>query len=755
MATAAPSARGALTAPPASGAFTAPSTLGAFTAPAGPGRLRLDLHVPGVHCAACIRKVEGAVRPLDGVTSARVNFTTRRLAVEWEEGRIAPEAILDAVEHAGFEARPFNPADAAATAADPQSRALLKAMAVAGFAAMNIMLLSVSVWSGADGATRHLFHLISAAIAVPAIAYAGRPFFASAFGALRHGRTNMDVPISIGILLASAMSFYEMLTDQPHVWFDGVTALIFFLLVGRYLDSVMRDKARAGVATLMKQAARGALVIAPDGGQEYRPIEAIAPGMQLLVAAGERVPVDGLVLEGRSSLDRSLVTGESLPEPAAPGAAVLAGTLNLDAPLTIKATAIGDSSFLGQVIRLMEAAEGGRARYVRIADRAARWYAPAVHLAALLTLIGWLAIGAGWHKALTTAIAVLIITCPCALGLAVPAVQVMAANLLMKMGILIKDGGALERLSQADEVLFDKTGTLTLGRPEPVGGLPLADGELALAAGLARKSHHPLSRALAAAARAQGIAPAELADVREIPGCGMEAMTDGVRLRLGRLDWAGAGACAGAGATDAPAAGTLALAFRKGEQPAVVLAFADQLRPDARAAIDALRARGLAVGIVSGDRPEAVASVAAALGIADWHGQMTPADKLAHIQRRAATGRRVLVVGDGLNDAPALAAGHVSMAPSTASDAGQTAADLLFLHDSLLAVPQALEVAHAADAHVKQNFVAAIGYNLLAVPIAVLGHATPMIAAIAMSTSSILVVANALRMRFTVGKVAG
>ena len=727
-------------------ASLAPSALSAFTTETTPGRLRLDLHVPGVHCAACIRKVEGAVRPLPGIATARVNFTTRRLAVEWEEGRIAHEAIVKAVEAAGFEARPFNPADAAATAADPQSRALLKAMAVAGFAAMNIMLLSVSVWSGADGATRHLFHAISAAIAVPAIAYSGRPFFASAFAALRRGRTNMDVPISIGILLAAAMSFHEMLTDQPHVWFDGVTALIFFLLVGRYLDSVMRDKARAGVATLMKQAARGALVIAPDGSQEYRPIESVAPAMKLLVAAGERVPVDGLVLEGRSALDRSLVTGESMPEAVEPGAQVLAGTLNLEAPLTIKATAIGDGSFLGQVIRLMEAAEGGRARYVRIADRASRWYAPVVHLTAFLTLVGWLAVGAGWHKALITAVAVLIITCPCALGLAVPAVQVMAANLLMKLGILIKDGGALERLSEADMVLFDKTGTLTLGRPTPADDIALGDGDLALAAALAGKSHHPLSRALAAAARTRGVIPADIADVQEIPGCGMEAMVDGVRLRLGRLDWAGA-ENDGSHNPD----GLLALAFRKGDAPAAVVRFADPLRPDARAAIDALKARGLDVGILSGDRPEAVVQAALALGIDDWHAAMTPADKLAHIRALAAAGRRVLVVGDGLNDAPALAAGHVSMAPSTASDAGQTAADLLFLHDSLLAVPRAIAVAHAADRHVKQNFIAAIGYNLLAVPIAILGFATPMIAAIAMSTSSILVVANALRLRWTAG----
>ncbi len=723
---------------------SAPSALGAFTTSVAPGKLRIDLHVPGIHCAGCIRKVEGAVRPLAGVTTARVNFTTRRLAVEWEEGRLAPEAIVAAVEDAGFEARPFNPADAAATTGDPQSRRLLTAMAVAGFAAMNIMLLSVSVWSGADGATRHLFHILSAAIAIPAIAYSGRPFFASALMALRHGRTNMDVPVSIGIVLASGISFHEMLTDQPHVWFDGVTMLLFFLLVGRYLDSVMRDRARAGVATLMKQVARGALVLAPDGSEEYRPLESIAPNMLVLVPAGERVPVDGTVMSGSSALDRSLVTGESLPEAVAPGADVLAGTLNLDAPLTIKATRVGEDSFIGQVVRLMEVAEGGRARYVRVADRAARLYAPVVHLTALCTLIGWLLVGAGWHQALVTATAVLIITCPCALGLAVPAVQVMAANLLMQRGVLIKDGGALERLAEVDAVVFDKTGTLTLGRPTPIDGLPLAAETLALAAGLARQSTHPLSRALWQAAREQGVTAAAVDEAREIPGCGMEAMVAGLRLRLGRPDWVGVDVDQG---THPDA---LTLAFRRGDAPATIMHFTDPVRPEAREAIDSLKQRGLAITILSGDREEAVAAVAASLGVAGWHARLTPADKLGHIRQMAATGQRVLVVGDGLNDAPALAAGHASMAPSTASDAGQTAADLLFLRDSLMAVPVALQVAAAADRHVKQNFVAAIGYNLLAVPIAILGYATPMIAAIAMSTSSILVVANALRLRWSV-----
>jgi Cu2+-exporting ATPase len=716
-----------------------PSGLDLFVTEAAPGLDRIDLHVPAIHCAGCIRKAEAAVRALPGIAHARVNFTTRRLTAEWAPGATSPDAIVAALADVGFDSRPFAPADVAAQRQDPASRRLLKAMAVAGFAAMNIMLLSVSVWSGAEGATRDLFHLISAAIALPTVAYAGRPFFASARGALRQGRTNMDVPISIGLILAVALSLFETFTSGHQAYFDAAVMLLFFLLVGRTLDSVMRDRARAGVAALLKQSAPGATVRSPDGSTEYRPIDSIAPGMTILVPAGARVPVDGLVLEGASAIDRSLVTGESLPEAVAPGGQLLAGTLNLDAPLAMKATAVGEASFLASVIRLMETAEQGRARYTRIADRAARLYAPAVHLTALLTAIGWLLAGAGLHQALVTAIAVLIITCPCALGLAVPAVQVRAASVLMRRGILVKDGSALERLAQCDTVVLDKTGTLTLGRPVPASRMPLGLADLALAAGLAAHSSHPLSRALLAAARAESVTPAPVTGIREHPGLGLEGMVGGQRLRLGRPDWAGA---------DTPAdASLLSLAFRNGDAPATLIPFEDPLRPDAVAAIQRLKANGLDVRILSGDRDSAVAHVASLLGIPLWAGNQTPADKLAAIQTLARDGKKLLVVGDGLNDAPMLAAGHASLAPASASDAGQTAADMLFLSDSLNAIPRALETARRADTHIRQNFIAAIGYNILAVPIAIAGLATPLIAAVAMSLSSVIVVANALRLR--------
>ena len=378
---------------------------------AAPGG-RTTFAVPGVHCAGCISKIESGLAAEPGILSARVNFTARQLVVEHLPELTIP-ALQDAIARTGVQAQPLQ---ASADRQGAESRALLRATAVAGFAAMNIMLLSVSVWSGAAGATRDLFHLLSALIAIPAIAYSGRPFFRSAWGALRHRRTNMDVPISIGVLLVTGLSLFETLTSGPHAYFDGAVMLIFFLLCGRVLDSVMRDRARDGVAALLKQRAVGATVLLDGGRSEWRAAEALTPGLLLSVAAGERLAADGVVESGASSLDRSLITGESAPQRVAPGEKVLAGTLNLDSPLTIRVSAAGADTALADIARLMEQAGQGRSRYVRIADRAARLYAPAVHTLAALSFLGWLVVGAGWHQAMliAAAIATLIIDGPSA-----------------------------------------------------------------------------------------------------------------------------------------------------------------------------------------------------------------------------------------------------------------------------------------------------------------------------------------------------
>lgn len=706
------------------------------------GLRHIDLHVPGIHCANCINRIERAVRALPGVKTARVNFSTRRLAVDWNDKELSAEVIVRTVKDLGFETRPFAPEDVSAAEGRSATQDLIRCMAVAGFASMNIMLLSISVWSGAEAATRDLFHAISALIALPAIAYAGRPFFRSAWSALRHGRANMDVPIAIGVIVTTLISLYETLNSGPHAYFDGAVSLLFFLLIGRTLDSVMRDRARSSVAQLLKQMPRGATVLREDGTTEYLPITDVKPGMNVVVAAGERVPVDGVVTGGSAMLDRSLVTGESVPEAAGEGDTVLAGTLTLDAALTVCATAVGQSTFMADLVRLMEAAEQGRASYVRLADRVSRYYAPVVHTLAAGTGLVWWIFGGDWHSAVMTAVAVLIITCPCALGLAVPAVQVLASTLLMKRGVLVKDGSALERLAEADVAVLDKTGTITLGRPQAAGRMPLSPDDQALALALAGRSTHPLSRALAQALKQAGVEPADIGAVREIAGSGLEADVEGGVVRLGRADWIGA--------TATPSSDGPEIAFVRPGLAPVRIAFRDQLRSDAPEAIARLKSQGLDVAMLSGDRELVAGRVADEVGIEDWQGDCSPAGKVEAIKARQSAGRKVLVVGDGLNDGPALAAGHASMAPATASDVGQAAADFVFLGEGLSAVPVAIAVARHARRLVRQNIAIAIGYNVIAVPLAMLGYVTPLVAAISMSASSIIVISNALRLHLLV-----
>lgn len=685
--------------------------------------------VPGMRCAGCISKLETELPKAGGIVAARVNFTAKRVSITHLPDVKLPE-LLKAIAGLGFEAQPLG---SALRSADESSRDLLKALAVAGFAAMNIMLLSVSVWSGAEGATRDLFHWLSAAIALPAIAYSGRPFFKSAWTALRHGRTNMDVPISIGVILASALSLFETVVHGPHAYFDGAVMLLFFLLTGRWLDSVMRDRARDGVTALLKHAPPGALVLDDEGRSSWCEVSLLRPGMVMLVAAGERLAADGVLTEGQSRVDLALLTGESTPVAVAPGERVHAGTLNIDAPIRVKVLATGEDTVIADIARLMERAGQSRSRYVRIADRAARLYAPAVHTLAALSFAGWMLAGAGWHQSLLIAVAVLIITCPCALGLAVPAAQIVAAGALMRSGVLVKDGSALERLAEVDRVLLDKTGTLTLGRPEPMDLQALPPEHKSIALALARASRHPLSEALRNALEREGVKASAVTGLREVPGSGVSGTLGRQAVALRRPDGAISDAC-------------LATALVIEGEPPAVIQFCDKLRPGARSTIAALARLGLPATIISGDRAAAVAPVARALGLTAQTG-MLPQDKLDAIGRFKARGEKVLMVGDGLNDGPALAAGHVSMAPGSASDAGQNAADAVFLGDGLAPVATAVRAARATQSVVRQNFVMAIGYNVIAVPLAIMGLVTPLIAALAMSGSSLIVVANALRLR--------
>lgn len=699
--------------------------------------LALELLVRGARCAGCLAKIESGVTALPGVSHARLNLTTGRLSVTWQDDRIDPRTIVQRVIDLGYQAQPFDPSKAQALV-DQEGRHLLICMAVAAFAAMNIMMFSVPIWSAhfngeMESGTRTMFHWISACIALPTAAYAGMPFFKSAWNALKKGRANMDVPISLGVLLASSLSVVETVRGGEHAYFDAVAMLLFFLLIGRYLDHALRQKARQAARDLLALQAVTASRLQADGTPVSVAIGEVQPGDHLVIMPGDRIPVDGTILEGVSEADFSLLTGETAPVALGQGQAVRAGALNLSGRLVLAANARSDDSFLAEIARLVEMGEQSKSIYVRWADKAAKLYVPVVHAAAFLTAVAWLLLGAEPRVAILNACAVLIITCPCALGLAVPAVQVVASGSLFKRGILLKSGDALERLAEIDFIAFDKTGVLTLGQPRLRGQEAIPEGALAQAALLARASRHPLARAIA---RAAGPGPA-IENAREVPGCGVEAQIDGLRARLGRASWVG---------VDEAQSEETELYFGVQGQVPIRFCFEDTLRADTVQTIQALKARGFQPIILSGDRKGAVSRAAHAAGIEMSWGELTPFEKAAHLDDLKAQGHRVLMVGDGLNDAPALAKAFVSMASGTAADASQSAADLVFQGEQLGAVLEAIEVARGAKERVMENFWFAALYNFVAAPIAMLGLVTPFIAAIAMSSSSIIVTLNALRL---------
>ncbi|MBO6758324.1 MAG: heavy metal translocating P-type ATPase [Roseibium sp.] len=718
----------------------------AFITPAEDGAVHMDLAVEGITCAACMGEIERGLARLPGIKRARVNLTNHRLAVDWHRETTAADDIVGELSRLGYTAHPFDPASQR-DRQDQTGKTLLRAMAVSGFAGMNIMLLSVSVWSGnatdITPETRALFHWISALIALPTVAYAGRPFFDSALRALKAGRLNMDVPIVIGVALATGLSLVQTMQHHHHAYFESAVMLLFFLLVGRYLDHNMRGRTRSFAENIAALKAEVAARIDDDGMVREVPLSKIAARDLVLVTAGERVPVDGIIEDGASEIDQSLVTGESVLVPVAVGTQVYAGTMNGAGPLKVRVSVASGATLLDEVNRLLETASQAKSLYVRIADRAAQMYAPIVHGAAALTFLGWVLWGLGWQPSLVIAISVLIITCPCALGLAVPAVQVVASGQLFRSGILLNSGDAIERLSDVDTIVFDKTGTLTTAEPEFCVPIERRDDTLHLAGRLALSSRHPLSLALVKATGA--MVPFD--SVQEVSGAGVETDIDGLRLRLGSPAFCGADAAA---IEDTLAAhpGASLLAVRFGAEPVRLLPLRQKVRSDAAACIAELHARGYALEILSGDQAGAVQAVADGVGIAAWRSNIKPAEKIRRLDDLKASGHKVLMVGDGLNDAPALAGAHVSLSPVTAVHLSQAAADAVFLGERLWPVADALRISGRARRAIEQNLWISAIYNVIAVPIAVAGYVTPLVAAVAMSASSIAVTANALRLRW-------
>jgi len=699
----------------------------------GPGTVQLSL--PTIHCAACISAVERGIARAPGVRGARVNLTLKRVTIDVEPGTPV-EDLVSRIEGLGYEAHELDSAALTATETDRRGSDLLMRLAVAFFANMNVMLLSVAVWAGAEGVTRDMFHWISAAITIPTVIFSGQPFYVSAWSALRVRRLNMDVPISLAIILAVALSLWETTLSGKHAYFDAALSLTFFLLLGRYLDYRTRASARSAAQELTALEVPKAWKLV-DGAETAVRVSELAVGDLVRVRPGGRVPVDGAVVEGTSEIDRSLMTGESLPVFAGPETTVHAGEVNLTGPLSVRVSAVGRDTALHRIADLVAVAESGRANYNSLADRMARAYAPVVHVLAAATFLAWMWVSGGDARlSLNIAVATLIITCPCALGLAVPAVTTAASGRLFRKGLLIKDGTALERLAEIDTVVFDKTGTLTMGLPEPVDLDDLSRRDLEAALALADASSHPLAKALAKAGRERGLRPTPATEVAEVPGFGIEGNVRGERARLGRAAWVGA--------DGVPETATY---FRVGSDDAVAIRFADTIRPGAEQAIEELRAEGKRLILVSGDADAAVRAFARRVGVDEVISEALPEDKARIVAELSADGRNVLMVGDGLNDTAALSAAHVSISPATALDAARVASDIVLMGKDLSALGDAARTAVKARARIKENFTISTIYNVVAVPIALLGFATPLAAALAMSLSSITVSLNALRVR--------
>jgi len=711
--------------------------LSAFVQKSGKSQ-HLELHVSGAKCAGCLGKIEKAVGALEGVSEARLNLSTGKFNITWQ-GPLPASSIAETVSGLGY-----GVSAAAETDADElqrkEERELLLAMGVAAFAAANIMLLSVSVWAGAGemGAnTKQILHAISGVIALPAIVYSGRPFFRSAWSVLKRGRANMDVPISLAITLAFTVSVVETIRGGEHAYFDAAAMLIFFLLIGRFLEARVRRRACSAANDLAGMSSRAVTRIDCDGNALKVNPGVVAPGDILLLAQGERAVVDMALADELCELDESLVTGESAPHVLTKGMRIYAGAVNLSGPVQAKALSRASDSLLADIGRMLDAGEQRRSAYRKIADKAVALYVPFVHSAAALTFIGWMLAGAGFRQSILIAVSTLIITCPCALALAAPVAHVVAAGKLFQKGIFLKSGDALERFASVDRIVLDKTGTLSLGVPQ------LSDATdqkiIADAALLARASRHPLSRAITDAAGAGPVAPS----VKEIPGCGLEANIEGTLWRLGSGQWIG---------TDLGETHTRNLYLQRGDEEPIPLEFTDRLIPGTDDAIRDLEKAGYETEILSGDAEGRVAEVAHDLGISRYTSAASPRDKAAHLEALREQGHKVLMVGDGLNDAGALSLAHASVTPGTAIDISQSASDAVYT-GGISSLPLLLKLSRRTRNVMLQNFTFAALYNLVAIPIAVTGHATPLVAALAMSFSSVAVSLNAIRLAaFAEGK---
>ncbi len=703
------------------------------------------LILENIVCAACIWLNERHIAALPGVLSVEINYATRRARVRWDNSRIQLSAILKAVSDIGYIAHPFDPGRSDDIHRRERNTAI-KRLAIAGLGMMQVMMYALPTYTATDmtDEIRRLMGWASLVLTIPVVLYSAWPFFLGAWRDLRRRMLGMDVPVALGVGTAFLASVYSSFSGHGEIYYDSVTMFIFLLLTGRFLEMNARRRAGAAVEELVKliPAATTRLPHWPARDEEQVPVARLAVGEHVLVRPGETLPADGVVVEGDSAVSEAMLTGESLPVSKTAGARVVGGSLNQASPLVIQIERLGADTRLASIVRLLDRAQSEKPRIGQLADRAAAWFVGLLLFVTVLVGAAWYVIDPG--KALWIVVSVLVVTCPCALGLATPAALTTATGRLTRLGLLTTRGHALETLARATDLVFDKTGTLTLGRLSvrrvvPLDGHGAAEAG-ALAAALEAGSEHPIARALREHATATEPAHA----IRNTPGLGVEGTIAGHVYRLGTPQFA-VGDAAPPVAPDANDGASWILLAASG-RPIAWFALADTPRPDTASALDALRAQGLRLHLLSGDAEAAVAATARQFGIADWHAGALPEAKLAYVKSLQAEGRIVAMVGDGINDAPVLAGAQVSIAMGEGADVAQAAADMIMLGSRLATLSEGVALARKSQRIIRENLGWALGYNLIAIPAAALGHVTPWIAGIGMSASSLLVVLNALRL---------
>ncbi len=700
------------------------------------------LLVEGISCAACGWLIEKHLRNLPGVAEARLNLSNHRLFLNWDDRQLPLSTLLAELRQIGYAAHPYQP-DQAAEQLARENRSALRRLGVAGLLWFQAMMATMATWPEFNIDLSPELHTILRWVAlfltIPIVFYSCAPIFKGAARDLRTRHLTMDVSVSLAIGLAFGAGIWTAISGSGELYFDTVGMFALFLLTGRYLERRARERTAAATAQLVNLLPASCLRLDGNGSAERILLRELQRGDTVRVLPGAVIPADGRIVEGRSSVDESLLTGEYLPLPREAGEQVTGGTLNVESTLDIEVQALGQDSRLSAIVRLLERAQTEKPRLAQIADRAAQWFL-------LFSLVAAVAIGLWWWylepaRAFWIVLAMLVATCPCALSLATPTALTAATGTLHKLGLLVTRGHVLEGLNQIDTVIFDKTGTLTEGRLalrtiQPLGALP-AERCLALAAALEKRSEHPIARAFG-----QATLPAEA--VRNVPGLGLEGQVDDMQLRIGQATFV----CALSGATPPPLpehrGQWLLLGDARG--PLAWFGLDDRLREDAPALLAACKARGWRTLLLSGDSSPMVAEVAAQLGIDQAIGGLRPDDKLERLKALQAEGHTVLMLGDGVNDVPVLAAADISVAMGSATDLAKTSADAVLLSNRLQALAQAFDLARRTRRNILENLLWATLYNGLMLPFAALGWITPVWAAIGMSVSSLIVVLNALRL---------